>query len=140
MSETFIWNDHIFYTKVNKDTPRNRVIVSLSNGLTIFEDDGIPNQDPFWIRLNKLIKSSDATITSLRYQVGRYTQNFPSNQLYYYYMKRLYGNLGDSMMKEIKVGYSEDGKKFNIYKYGHDGGKEYVETLSKNNKGIIKNF
>ena len=132
------WNEHTFYTSVNEKTPKNRLIVSLSNGLTLFQD----NEDGkihFWRRLKEYIQNTEVRITKVRYQVGRYMMEVPDHKPYYYYIEKQQGELGGTIFKSIKLGYSDNGETITGFEYGDRGTKQISEIFSKCSLGIIDN-
>ena len=57
----------ILSRKINEFVPKNRWIVSLSNGETIFEDYR-DNEEPAWKRLALYVEANDLSITGMRVQ------------------------------------------------------------------------
>jgi len=136
----FEWNGYKFYTAVNSRTPKNKIIVSLSNGETVFEDDTY-GETHFWRRMQEFIHQTDVKITKLRYQVGRYMLDVPDHAKCYFFVKRQYGELmsGVPLKKSVKIGASEDGEIVHGSEYGEDGTILFTDTVENCGLGIIRN-
>jgi len=132
------YKEHTFYTSVHESTPNNRLIVSTSDGLTLFQDcvEGKPH---FWKRLKEYIENSEVRITKVRYQVGRYMLDVPDHRDWYYYIERQEGELGGQIFKSIKLGYSDDGEKVLGFQYGELGNSQICEDFRRCSLGIIDN-
>lgn len=142
MSEekSFSWNEHTFYTNAGSKTPKNRIIVSLSDGKTLFEDDTF-GEKHFWRRLQEYIHQTDIKITKVRYQVGKYMIEVPDHADYYFFIKRQYGDLQSSqpLSESIKLGYSNDGEVVVGSEYGMDGTSHFEQPIEKCGAGLIDN-
>lgn len=133
-------DDTILTKRVNEHVPEDRIILSLSNGETIFEDN-IPQLKCFWLRLKDFIETTEVKIVKFRYQSKAYGfQEFPPNLQYYYYMKRKYGIIGSEYMQEIKIGCSEDGENIVGFTMGYGKTTPFEMTLEKGGFGLIKNY
>ena len=133
-------NDIILTKKVTEHVPEDRIILSLSNGETIFEDN-IPQLKCFWLRLKELIEGSDVRIVKFRYQSKAYGfQEFPANLQYYYYMKRQHGIIGSEYMADIKIGCCEDGENIVGFTLGYGDTTPFEISLKKGGFGLIRSF
>jgi len=124
--------------KVHSTTPENRIIVSLSNGLTIFEDDLDPNEH-FWKRLRRFIHKSDEKITAVRYQYVAGMLELPTNKPVYYYMKRQFGNIGFNMKQSFRFGTCDNGETISGYEVQTNDIRPFNIPLSKGGFGVITN-
>lgn len=134
----FTWKNYKFYTSVNEKTPKNRIIVSLSNGKTVFEDNTY-GELHFWRRLQEYIRHTDIKITKVRYQIGRYMIDIPDHAKYYFFIKRQYGEMYSKLNESIKIGCSIDGKTVSGSEYGIDGTRQFTMDIGKCSIGLIKN-
>jgi len=137
----FTYNGINVARKALPTTPKDRVIASLSNGETIF-DDGSPNNERFfWIRLKKIIEDEEALkITNVRYQkADGQIFNVEPNMPFYYVMKRQAGNIGDAMTESVKIGYSSDGKTIHGIEILPNGARNFEMDFYRGGFGIIRN-
>lgn len=98
----------ILCRRAGADVPKNRWIVSLSNGETIFEDC-IRNIPPAWERLGKYIKSNGLAITKMRVQLGHLEVDLPPHKSGYVQKKKM-SSTGAWTKKEFCVGHVESGR------------------------------
>lgn len=138
-NRVLIYKDIVLTRKVTEHVPNDRIILSLSNGETIFEDN-IPQLPSFWLRLKDYIEQTGVKIVKFRYQSKAYgLQEFPPNLPYYYYMKRQYAIVGSTAMQDIKIGCSKDGKTIEGFIIGYGEVKPFKISFDKGGIGIIKN-
>ena len=96
-------DDIILSRRVDKFVPKNRWIVSLSNGETIFEDvrKDIP---PTWERLGRYVKQNNLAITKMRIQFPPLEVDLPPNEAAYVQKKKVMST-GSWSKKQWVVGH-----------------------------------
>lgn len=93
-----------------RDTPHWKVY--LSDGRTVFQDDGAPGQaiSSAWIRLSNFLKAqSQLKIVGIDLSFGTHTVTFPKNKRGYYFSKGIIQGFGQKEgMEYYTIGYVED--------------------------------
>ena len=124
---------------VHQTTGNNRVIVSLSNGKTIFSD-AILGKKSWWKRLKDYINSDEnLRITTIRYQIGNDVTQFKNDAKFYYLINRQEGNIGESAVTSIRIGFSDDGKKIVGLNFMGNQKSHFEIAFSRGGFGVINN-
>ena len=126
-------------TKVTEQTPQHRILVSLSNGQTIIQND-IPQEKHFWKRIRDLITNNkDISITMVRFQIPTAMLNLPPNCPYYYFMNVKSGNIGETCINSVKFGYAVDTMYIHCTELTGSTIKNVVMPFKKGGVGVIAN-
>ena len=135
-----MYEKYLLYTKVCESTPQNRLLVSLSNGDTIIQNDE-PNQPHFWKRLRAFIAENPYYITMMRFQVGnRGMVDLPKGAKYYYFMLGKHGNVGETAFNSVKIGYANDESTIHATELNERGQKHIEIPFKKGGFGVIPNY
>ena len=147
MDGIFIYNGIKLCTNVHETTPDKRIIVSLSNGLTIFQDS-ITGEEHFWKRLKKYIESTDIQITKIRFQTKTDSNilelpgktDSGENMPYYYFINKQVSIIGTAHnINTFKIGYSTDKENIIGFEVGEHNISPVVVPFNKGGFGLIKN-
>jgi hypothetical protein len=109
--------------KVTKNVNKDRWIVSLSNGETIFEDS-LKDTLSAWRRLGIYVKENKLAITNLRLQIGGRQVELPPHQSGYI-VKGKVCSTGAWSKFSVCVGYAQGGLAM-IHEVGVDGSSHTV--------------
>ena len=109
--------------KVTTNVQKDRWIVSLSNGETIFEDQ-LKDALSAWRRLGIYVKEKKLAITNLRLQIGGRHVELPSHQEGYI-MKGKVQSTGSWSRVSVCIGYAQGGRAM-IHEVSSDGASHTV--------------
>lgn len=116
-------NDHTLAFEVSSKTPPVRILVSLSDGRTVIQDERGPTIRHTWIRLDEWLKTNkqnnelDLKITCLRLQGPNGVDiPMPPNQKGYFFGQKHSADWGGPQANYMGVGYY-DGQVVNIVWY-----------------------
>jgi len=124
MSDT---KDYMLARKVGPSVPKDRWIVSLSNGETIYEDE-LKGQPPAWQRLGEYCRDYDLSITNLRLQILNTEVNLPSGQEGYIQKKVAWTLSGVIGGVRKCIGYAQGGLAL-IYQIDTSNGSKTDRTV-----------
>ena len=109
-----------FDTYINVYADNNPLwIATLSNGETIYQDDGRPNVEPAsaWIRLKRYCKINDVYITNMKIRNRSHVQDIGSDYDGYFFCKGAGGLLfGDMTLHTFIIG-TLAGEKLSVKKW-----------------------
>lgn len=91
---------------------RLRWVVDLSNGQTVYEDDGRSDVLPVsaWIRLKTYCQEKGLKITTMRLQFRSNVVHLPSNKPGYFFVRQAFGVWGEEESYDAYVvGYMDEG-------------------------------
>jgi hypothetical protein len=147
MESDFInYNGIILCRKTHRTTPEERLIVSLSNGETIFEDRLDKEKEAgidaiFWKRLKKYVETNKegVKISNIRFQHRDGIIELFKNAKAYYYIKRQFGDIGNSMLETFRVGSSKDMAIIEGIEVGYGRIVPFSIDFSRGGFGVIVN-
>ena len=88
-------------------------VVTLSNGLTVYNDDGRTDVEPAsaWLRLQEYCRKNDLTIQTFRLRFRSHWEHAPANKDGYIFCYSALGSLfSDHTIGFYIIGYLENGK------------------------------
>ena len=110
--------DFLLAKMVDENVPKDRWIVSLSNGETIFENY-VKGEPPAWARLSDYIIKHDLDITGMRVQIMGLEMILPSNQPGYIQKKKVWST-GSTSGGKICAGWIDTKGNARIDELGSD--------------------
>jgi hypothetical protein len=114
-----------------------KIMVVLSDGTVIYEDED--KERPFWIRLKDYLRLKNLSVEKIKFKIGKYMNDFPSGKRYYYYKKRVEGDLHGPFMHSTRLGYSDDGKRFVCKSFDSDGTHTIELEVKDTDEGVLFN-
>lgn len=119
--------------RVDEFVPKDRWVVSLSNGETIY-DDRRPGISPAWQRLAEYVEANDLSITSMRLQIRGVEIKLPSGMDGYIQKKKAWGTTDGTSGVKLCVGYVTQGLSL-IHEVDSGGDSRTIRPGDKEYKG-----